>query len=557
MSRDSTFPTPPAPGPWFHDVTHHPLPLPAIYAKMVCEEFPKGWAEGAREHAYVIQLHYWNVDGWVYWQPRPLGGPPGGAPPPREVFEKLFDEVPPLVALKQKAAALFDERPWRAALSRWTEQDRPWLEAAYGKLQSADPESLDDAALASHLEQSVDLLRKAVHLHGVYTVPSTFPFGDFFARVSEWAGVDAGKAALAAAGHARASTGWSDEHQAVYDAIRVHPDALALLQSGAPAEEVLRTYRERTDEVGQAYRAFESHFGHRLATGYDFTQPRAIEVPERLVDAFRKGPPTPAYDSEKVASELRAAVPEASRGDFDLALTEARHVARLRDERSLYTDVWANGVLRIGLLELGRRLAAKGTIDAPDHVFELEESEIRGAALGTTNLREQLASRARSRAERARAGTPPMVGDAPKPPPPAEWFPGPLARAVRASFAVEAALYRDASEDGAKGETIRGIGVSSGSHTGTARVLRVAEDLERIRPGDVLVAPITSPALTMVLPLLGAIVTDRGGALSHAAIVTREYGIPGVVGTRDATKRIADGNIVRVDGDSGEVTILK
>jgi pyruvate,water dikinase len=56
--------------------------------------------------------------------------------------------------------------------------------------------------------------------------------------------------------------------------------------------------------------------------------------------------------------------------------------------------------------------------------------------------------------------------------------------------------------------------------------------------------------------LLSAIVTDSGGALSHAAIVSREYGIPGVVGTRDATERIADGALVRVDGDAGTVTVL-
>ncbi len=556
MPKDSDFPTPPALGTWFHDITHHPLPLSPIYAKIVCEEFPKGWGEGARKHAYTIQLDYWNADGWVYWQARPLGGDSDAEPPPREIFEKLFDEVPPLVALKLQAQELFIERPWRQELVRWTTEDRPALEAAYTALQGVDLPLLDDEALASHLESAIVLLRKAVRLHGLYTVPSTFPFGDFFAQVSAWAGVDAGKAALAAAGHAKVSTGWSAEHQAVYDAIRSRPDALAMLESRAPAAGVLEAFRTRTDELGEAYRAFEAHFGHRLATGYDFTQPRAIEVPERLVDAFRKGPPVPTYDSEKAAGALRASVPEGSRGEFDAALAEARHVARLRDERSLYTDVWANGVLRRGLLELGRRLVDRGSIASASDVFELEESEIREVATGTRTRRADLASRASMRAERARRGTPPMIGGPPKPPPPAEWFPSGLARAVRASFAVESALYRDRADDGISSATIRGIGVSNGTYVGRARVLHSADDLDRIREGDVLVAPITSPALTMVLPLLGAIVTDRGGALSHAAIVTREYGIPGVVGTRDATKRIVDGAMIRVDGDSGEVTVL-
>jgi len=72
----------------------------------------------------------------------------------------------------------------------------------------------------------------------------------------------------------------------------------------------------------------------------------------------------------------------------------------------------------------------------------------------------------------------------------------------------------------------------------------------------VLVTRATAPYFNVVLPLLGAIVTDRGGQLCHAAIVAREYGIPGVVGTREATTRIPDGARVRVDGTKGEIHVL-
>ena len=81
-------------------------------------------------------------------------------------------------------------------------------------------------------------------------------------------------------------------------------------------------------------------------------------------------------------------------------------------------------------------------------------------------------------------------------------------------------------------------------------------DLGRIVKGDVLITESTTEAFNILLPLLGGIVTDNGGLLSHAAIVSREYGIPGVVGTREATERITDGMRVRVDGDAGEVTVL-
>ena len=80
-------------------------------------------------------------------------------------------------------------------------------------------------------------------------------------------------------------------------------------------------------------------------------------------------------------------------------------------------------------------------------------------------------------------------------------------------------------------------------------------DFDRIVKGDVLVTESTTEAFNILLPLLGAIVTDSGGLLSHAAIVAREYGIPGVVGTRDATQRIEDGTTLCVDGDAGEVAV--
>ncbi len=98
--------------------------------------------------------------------------------------------------------------------------------------------------------------------------------------------------------------------------------------------------------------------------------------------------------------------------------------------------------------------------------------------------------------------------------------------------------------------------MSAGTYEGIARLVTGPEDFGRLQPGDVLVTRSTSAAFNIILPLLGGIVTDRGGALSHAAIVAREYGIPGVVGCRDATTLIPDGARVRVDGEAGEARVL-
>jgi pyruvate,water dikinase len=105
-------------------------------------------------------------------------------------------------------------------------------------------------------------------------------------------------------------------------------------------------------------------------------------------------------------------------------------------------------------------------------------------------------------------------------------------------------------------DTLRGLAASQGVYEGPARVIGGPQEFDRIVQGDVLVTGATTEAFNILLPLLGAIVTDSGGLLSHSAIVSREYGIPGVVGTREATERIADGSRVRVDGTAGEVTLL-
>ena len=112
--------------------------------------------------------------------------------------------------------------------------------------------------------------------------------------------------------------------------------------------------------------------------------------------------------------------------------------------------------------------------------------------------------------------------------------------------------------DGAEGDhaTVGGIAASPGVAEGTARVVRSLDELDRIEPGDILVAPATSEAFTAMLHLVAGIVTDHGSFVCHAAIVSREMGIPSVVGTVDASRRILDGARIRIDGGSGEVTVL-
>ncbi|MGZ4229666.1 MAG: PEP-utilizing enzyme, partial [Solirubrobacteraceae bacterium] len=113
-----------------------------------------------------------------------------------------------------------------------------------------------------------------------------------------------------------------------------------------------------------------------------------------------------------------------------------------------------------------------------------------------------------------------------------------------------------ASPDRADGATLTGFAGSPGTAEGTARVILDVRDLGLLEEGEFLVAPVTSPSWTPVFGKVAAAVSDIGGIMSHAAIVSREYGVPAVVGTGDATARIRTGDRVRVDGRAGTVTIL-
>ena len=107
-----------------------------------------------------------------------------------------------------------------------------------------------------------------------------------------------------------------------------------------------------------------------------------------------------------------------------------------------------------------------------------------------------------------------------------------------------------------EGERLDGIAGSPGLVEGTARVILDVEQLADVKDGEILVAPFTQASWTPVFARIAAAVTDAGGVMCHAAIVAREYNLPAVLGTGSATKRIATGDLIRVDADNGTVTIL-
>jgi phosphohistidine swiveling domain-containing protein len=211
--------------------------------------------------------------------------------------------------------------------------------------------------------------------------------------------------------------------------------------------------------------------------------------------------------------------------------------------------------MRRAALSAGRRVEDKGRVHDAEHFIDAGFDEMCSLIAGASGpSADELAQRFADRSSRTAKEAPPTLGPPAPPPPDPSGLPPGVARVMRATGIALGELF-GSSEAPHEQNLLRGLAASGGAYEGPARRVSGPTEFNRIVQGDVLVTESTTEAFNILLPLLGAIVTDSGGLLSHSAIVAREYGIPGVVGTRNATDLILDGTRVRVDGDAGEVTV--
>lgn len=544
---DAAF-APPNDGTWELDTTHVTRPISRFGISALVSGFPRGFAEGLARYGLLLgRYDVAVVDGFMYAQMVPFGV--GGTATPEEMRARI-----------ETSARAFADRFWRTDLAQWDEVVKPAAAAAHRAVQAVDPATLSDDELAEHVERCRDHLEANFELHHRYSAPSMMATGDFLAGALEWTGASAGELMGLLRGTSAISTGFAAaELDDLVEAVAASDTARAALASTGEPGAVLAALTADGD-AGPAARTYLDAVRYR-SIGYDVGDPSAGELPAMLVGAIRA-----AVASRKVASgddagdaaltAIRARVPAEHLAEFDDRLHEARLANRLRDERAAYSDGWAVGLARRALLEAGRRLAARGALTDPAHAVDADAAELAALLRGAAGPgAEELAARYQRRTSRTVDDAPPLLGPPPSSPPPLEALPEPARRATLAVNSAMAHLF-GVPDTPNSATVVRGLAVNTGVYEGPARLVVDAGDFDRVRRGDVLVTRMTSPFFTVVLPLLGAVVTDRGGQLSHAAIVAREYGIPGVVGTREATRVIPDGARVRVDGTTGEVRLL-
>jgi pyruvate,water dikinase len=502
--------------------------------------FKRGTSEFARSYGMLIDaLEMAYVNGFAYKIVRPVAQ----------------DEIPRRF---QRAEEVFQRRFWREQLRDWNETFKPTSMKAHRELQSVDPVGLSDDALAAHLTRCRDHHAGMLYQHMRFTAAAIVPTGDFLAHVGDWTGLPPAELLDLMRGTSPVSAGASVQLGQLITAIRHDPRAQQLLQSDDDPGRALEALRALDRGTGAALSAYLDLVGYRLLDGFDISNPFALELPDALRRAIRAavaGTGVDASDVEGKIAGVRRKVPEQHRVQFDELLEEARLTYPIRDERGVFSDIWASGLMRRAALAGGRRLATRGRIHDAAHFVDAGLEEMRALLSGADGpSADELAKRFEYRASHSSKEAPLVMGPPPSPPD-LSGLPPAAARMMRATGIALNALF-GSSEATHEKHMLRGLAASRGVYEGPARRVSHPSEFDRIIRGDVLVTESTTEAFNILLPLLGAIVTDSGGLLSHSAIVAREYGIPGVVGTREATERIADGARVRVDGDAGEVTVL-
>jgi len=343
---------------------------------------------------------------------------------------------------------------------------------------------------------------------------------------------------------------------------RTLPDLAGYL-SRAPGAKIAAAYQSSSAPIADAdgWREFRGRFAEHLDRfghaiyDLDFAKAVATDEPAPLLETlkyFLTGQARNPYERqskaaaerEQAARTLLARLKGLRLRWFTRLMRWAQRYAPLRED-ALADVGLAWPLLRRILHEVGRRLAAAGAISGREDVFWLKLDEA-GAAAHALDANQSLpdyrhvVAERRAAWERERTVTPPVTL--------------PIKGGAR-FMGIDFTRWMPARTDQPAGDIIRGVGASPGRVAGVARVIPGPGEFDQMRPGDILVAKITTPAWTPLFALAAGIVTDVGGPLSHGSIVAREYQIPAVLGTGVATERIRNGQTITVDGDHGLVTI--
>ena len=452
-------------------------------------------------------------------------------------------------------------------LGWWQRRYLPEIQRNFEYLDSFPMDSSSLPELMILLEDAIDIQERHFRLHWMLNLAqfqSSLTFESLFVRI-------VGEAHKGLVGRILVS----DEDRN-WDSVR---DLWKLKEVARAAPAIRQAFeKESTDNVVKTLAGspegrdflkkiddYKLEYGNKSMWAHEYIYPTWRENPTPIVEAIR-GYLTSDYDYEKDVRQLRqnrdaaiaamwglvpATVAQADRDALRSALDLALKMTPLTPDHHFYMDQGTYARVRLVLMAVGRKLVEQSVLREADDVMFLTYHELRviSADPGAFDVKSLVATRrterqaAFGRRPRLWAGTITHWSLHEEPYKQGNWdWPGIYERSKEAARPA--------------GGTLRGLGASAGVVEGTARVVDSPEQFDQVQKGELLICKMTSPAWVVLFTKIAGLVTDSGGALSHPAVVSREFGIPAVVGTRTATQTIKTGQRLRVDGAAGTVEVL-
>jgi phosphohistidine swiveling domain-containing protein len=519
---------------WEWDDMHMPMaltPLAADYVRSLAAGFAYGYVR--LELPIEIKVRIWN--GYAYFA--------GDVDAPEEEHAAVWE----LRTERSRAQIPLTDAYWR-------ERALPELGELYRWIDDRPVATMGLPELATTWETVWRHVERAWAIH-FYAIRGPYQVMDDLADLYEKVVPDAspGEALMLIGGGIDELQAVERDLEALATLIIDSPDlAAAVTAPDATMQAIEQTPGAASFRVALA--AFLGRHGHLGQSFDELGMASWSEDPDLLLAELAKRvqhPPEAGVDvrrarladrADALADGARARLREDPKrlAAFEALLADARRIGPLTETHNYWIDRMAQAKLRTFVMHVGRRLGRAGVVETPPDVLYLTRAEVPDLLVRPKDRSILIAARRAEHARQASRRPPRYVGKPPDPP---------AADAVADRF--DGARFEVASPD-----ELKGTGASAGVVRGTARVVLDQDGFAAVQPGDIIVCASSNPSWVPLFAIAGGLITNTGGVLSHAAVVAREFGLPAVVGTGDATGRIADGRPVELDGSSGIVRLL-
>lgn len=575
-------------------VTHDTAVLGAFYGD---DDFPIEWQEGERDLFWIYDdLHcpnpvsplFFDIGGWWLtcdhmfrrfgtpfasdWIAKKINGyvytaaVPADAAIHAEATEyqaRYVPRVPRDPLYSQKIGTYMGAvLPHYAEhfLEWWRERLRPEMDRNFAYLDHYDTESASLVELAVLLEDAIDIHDRHWKIHWMLNFAQFSSTLHLNATIQEIKGnVDS-----ALMGRLQSSVedrNWDsiEDLWKIKEEIKGDSELRQLFQSDTASDiwRDLQNSERGRRLIAERIAPHQQTYGYKAIWSHEFQYPTWKENPTPIIEMLRgylqtdydypKTINAVKEDLEKAIHELLDDVPAGEgREKLQSALDLSLRMNPLTPDHHFYIDQGTNARLRLVAIAIGKKLTAAGYIDDPEDVIFLRYNELRllmtdPSAIDARSIvsdRRDEHEQAFMRRPREWVGTATQV---------ALDFP------YNALWGFPEKFYREPPK---KTGEIKGLPASSGVIEGPARNVASLAEFDQVKEGEILICRMTNPAWVVLFTKIVGLVTDAGGVTSHPAVVSREFGIPAVVGTSNATERIKTGDRVRVNGATGVVEVL-